>query len=92
MGTTLSIRGQLTFSIRFLPPITTYPSIVDVSFISPFIILCSLLSEGSQFMHRGCDKGDSGFDLIYIDIAGLQQLVVLAPDPGTRSLIWAKYR
>ena len=50
------------------------------------------MTEGSQFTHRGCDKGDSGFDLIYIDIEGLQQLVMLAPDPGARSLIWAKYR
>lgn len=49
------------------------------------------MTEGSQFTHRGCDKGDSGFDLIYIDITGLQQLVMLAPDPEARSLIWAKY-
>lgn len=61
-------------------------------FYFSFITLCSLMMEGSQFTHRGCDKGDSGFDLIYIDITGLQQLVMLAPDPGARSLIWAKYR
>ena len=79
-----------SFPIRFLPPIATYSSIVD--FISAFITLCSLIMEGSQFTHRGCDKGDSGFDLIYIDITGLQQLVMLAHDPAARSLIWAKYR
>ena len=84
---TFSIRGQ-----HFLSDFYQRSSIVDVSLISPSITSCSLMTEGSQFTHRGCDKGDSGFDLIYIDIQGLQQLVMLAPDPGARSLIWAKYR
>lgn len=63
----------------------------DVTIKADRVELLSLMTEGSQFTHRGCDKGDSGFDLIYIDITGLQQLVMLAPDPEARSLIWAKY-
>ncbi|KAJ7372897.1 Alpha-1,6-mannosylglycoprotein 6-beta-N-acetylglucosaminyltransferase A [Desmophyllum pertusum] len=63
----------------------------DVTIKTDRVELLSLLSDGSQFTHRGCDKGDSGYDLIYIDILGLQQLVISAPDPATRSLIWSKY-
>ncbi|CAH3154055.1 unnamed protein product [Porites evermanni] len=63
----------------------------DVNVKTDRVELLSLLTEGSQFAHRGCEKGDSGFDLVYIDLPGLQQLVTSAPDPGTLSLVWSKY-
>lgn len=63
----------------------------DVNVKTDRVELLSLLTEGSQFAHRGCEKGDSGFDLVYIDLPGLQQLVTSAPDPRTLSLVWSKY-
>ncbi|XP_068688277.1 alpha-1,6-mannosylglycoprotein 6-beta-N-acetylglucosaminyltransferase A-like [Montipora foliosa] len=63
----------------------------DVFVKTDRVELFSLLSEGSQLTHRGCEKEHSGYDLIYIDIPGLQQLVTSMPDRQTRFLVWSKY-
>ena len=71
----------LFFSFLFTHPLIPY---LTTSF--------RFLTEGGG-TYRGCrGSGEVGFDLVYIDKEGLQELVLSTPDAETRARIWDGYR